>query len=150
MFGYKRHPKGWETSSGSRNIWRSLERTDTGSSNLTQGCEDILRIWCEQSSQGEFSLLLIFHWLNTHNQGFAHEAVIWRQLFHPNVLPFYGVYHLDDLRSRLCLISPWMEHGNVMQFLKQAPETDLATLVSNIVIFSGQSFYIDGSGSWYC
>ncbi|KAJ7678058.1 kinase-like domain-containing protein [Mycena polygramma] len=45
---------------------------------------------------------------------FGREALIWRQLCHPNVLPFFGVYYLEN---RLCLISPWMENGNMMEFL---------------------------------
>ncbi|KAJ7831167.1 kinase-like domain-containing protein, partial [Mycena leptocephala] len=46
---------------------------------------------------------------------FSREALIWRQLAHPNVLPFFGVYYLD---TRLCLVSPWMENGNIMKFLE--------------------------------
>ncbi|KAJ7040994.1 hypothetical protein C8F04DRAFT_1031883 [Mycena alexandri] len=50
---------------------------------------------------------------------FSREALIWRQLCHPNLLPFFGLYYLDN---RLCLVSPWMENGNIMQFLsKQSP-----------------------------
>ncbi|KAJ7139275.1 kinase-like domain-containing protein [Mycena epipterygia] len=48
---------------------------------------------------------------------FGCEAVLWRQLSHPNLLPFFGVYHLD---TRLCLISPWMEHGHLLNFIKSA------------------------------
>ncbi|KAJ7895485.1 kinase-like domain-containing protein [Mycena olivaceomarginata] len=51
-------------------------------------------------------------------QEFGREAVIWRQLCHPNLLPFFGMYHLEN---RLCLVSPWMENGNVMEFLKKEP-----------------------------
>ncbi|KAJ7914811.1 kinase-like domain-containing protein, partial [Mycena leptocephala] len=46
---------------------------------------------------------------------FGREAVIWRQLAHPNILPFFGVYYLE---TRLCLVSPWMENGNIMKFLE--------------------------------
>ncbi|KAJ6491057.1 kinase-like domain-containing protein, partial [Mycena sanguinolenta] len=46
---------------------------------------------------------------------FGREAIIWRQLSHPNILPFFGVYYLE---TRLCLISPWMENGNIMKFLE--------------------------------
>ncbi|KAJ7289148.1 kinase-like domain-containing protein, partial [Mycena rebaudengoi] len=46
---------------------------------------------------------------------FSREALIWRQLCHPNVLPFFGLYYLEN---RLCLVSPWMENGNIMKFLK--------------------------------
>ncbi|KAL1663112.1 kinase-like domain-containing protein [Schizophyllum commune] len=54
---------------------------------------------------------------------FTKEALIWRQLNHPNVLPFYGVYYMDDARSMLCLVSPWMEHGHVMEYLKKGPSS---------------------------
>jgi len=50
-------------------------------------------------------------------QEFSSEAVIWRQLSHPNVLPFYGVYRLDRDPPRVCFACPWMENGNVVQFL---------------------------------
>ncbi|KAJ7799288.1 kinase-like domain-containing protein [Mycena olivaceomarginata] len=49
---------------------------------------------------------------------FSREAVIWRQLCHPNLLPFFGLYYLEN---RLCLVSPWMENGNIMEFLKFDP-----------------------------
>ncbi|KAK7026357.1 kinase-like domain-containing protein, partial [Favolaschia claudopus] len=52
---------------------------------------------------------------------FGAEAIIWRQLCHPNVLPFFGLYYIDQ---RLCLISPWMQNGNIMEFLAaNSPDT---------------------------
>ncbi|KAJ7920372.1 hypothetical protein B0H13DRAFT_2230772 [Mycena leptocephala] len=63
-------------------------------------------------------------------QNFGREAVIWRQLSHPNVLPFFGLYYLDH---RLCLVSPWMPSGNIMEFLKTVPaDTDRPSLVRAI------------------
>ncbi|KAJ7621330.1 kinase-like domain-containing protein [Roridomyces roridus] len=53
---------------------------------------------------------------------FGREALIWRQLWHPNLLPFYGVYHLEN---RLCIVSPWMENGNILQYVnKNSPGID--------------------------
>ncbi|KAJ7621228.1 kinase-like domain-containing protein [Roridomyces roridus] len=49
---------------------------------------------------------------------FSREALIWRQLVHPNLLPFYGLYHLEN---RLCIVSPWMENGNVFEHVKRNP-----------------------------
>ncbi|KAF7333364.1 Protein kinase domain-containing protein [Mycena venus] len=49
---------------------------------------------------------------------FSREALIWRQLCHSNLLPFFGLYYLEN---RLCLVSPWMENGNVMEFLRSEP-----------------------------
>jgi serine/threonine protein kinase len=62
-------------------------------------------------------------------QEFSREALIWRQLSHPNVLPFFGLYYLEN---RLCLVSPWMENGNMMEFLtNENPDlTDRLSLVS--------------------
>ncbi|KAJ7040984.1 kinase-like domain-containing protein [Mycena alexandri] len=52
-------------------------------------------------------------------KGFSREALIWRQLCHPNLLPFFGLYKMED---RLCLVSPWMDNGNIMQYLSnQSP-----------------------------
>ncbi|KAK7001927.1 kinase domain-containing protein [Favolaschia claudopus] len=52
---------------------------------------------------------------------FGAEALIWRQLCHPNVLPFFGLYYIEQ---RLCLISPWMENGHIMEFLRaNSPDT---------------------------
>ena len=50
---------------------------------------------------------------------FAKEALLWRQLNHPNVLPFYGLYDMSSGAQRIpCLVSPWMDQGNVVQYLK--------------------------------
>jgi serine/threonine protein kinase len=65
-----------------------------------------------------------------HFQEFSSEAVTWRQLFHPNVLPFYGVYQLARNPPRVCLACPWMENGNLARFLAdRAPNTDCVPLV---------------------
>ncbi|KAJ6521959.1 kinase-like domain-containing protein [Mycena vulgaris] len=47
---------------------------------------------------------------------FGREALIWRQLSHPNLLPFFGLYYFQQ---RLCLVSPWMENGHIRAFLKK-------------------------------
>jgi hypothetical protein len=62
-------------------------------------------------------------------QEFGREALICRQLCHPNVLPFFGVYYFDN---RLCLVSPWMEDGHIMKFLaaKKPTTTKRLSLVS--------------------
>ncbi|KAF9019535.1 kinase-like protein [Hymenopellis radicata] len=52
------------------------------------------------------------------------EALLWRQLRHDNVLPFYGM--IEDVTDypSLCLISPWMEQGNINEFLENNPHHD--------------------------
>ncbi|KAF9256018.1 kinase-like protein [Marasmius fiardii PR-910] len=50
-------------------------------------------------------------------QGYLREAIVWRQLKHPNLLPFLGMYYLED-ETQFCLVSPWMDKGNLVQFLR--------------------------------
>ncbi|KAJ6600554.1 kinase-like domain-containing protein, partial [Mycena vulgaris] len=71
-------------------------------------CVKVMRVY----EEGDIEALL---------KGFHHEALIWRQLAHPNVLPFFGVYFPQEARSRLCLVSPWMENGNISSYLKRNP-----------------------------
>ncbi|TDL21786.1 kinase-like protein [Rickenella mellea] len=70
--------------------------------------------------------------LSNVTQEFAHEAVIWRQLKHPNILPFYGVFKGDELFDRLCLVSPWMDAGNVIDYLNVHPDSDRLSLLSDV------------------
>lgn len=66
-------------------------------------------------------------------KAFGREALIWRQLSHPNLLPFLGLYYVEN---RLCLVSPWMSNGHVLQFLENAPpDTDRLSLVSTLSSF---------------
>ncbi|KAJ7883518.1 kinase-like domain-containing protein [Mycena olivaceomarginata] len=64
---------------------------------------------------------------------FSREALICRQLCHPNVLPFFGVYYFDN---RLCLVSPWMEDGHIMKFLaaKKPTTTKRLSLILDIAL----------------
>ncbi|KAJ7047351.1 kinase-like domain-containing protein [Mycena alexandri] len=63
---------------------------------------------------------------------FSREALIWRQLCHPNLLPFFGLYYLD---GRLCLVSPWMENGNIVDFLRnEPPDTDRLSLIVDVAL----------------
>ncbi|KAJ7827002.1 kinase-like domain-containing protein [Mycena olivaceomarginata] len=63
---------------------------------------------------------------------FGHEALIWRQLSHPNLLPFFGLYYLEN---RLCLVSPWMSNGHIIEFLRNAPpDTDRVSLMLDVAM----------------
>ncbi|KAL0570838.1 hypothetical protein V5O48_011121 [Marasmius crinis-equi] len=53
------------------------------------------------------------------------EAILWRQLKHPNVLPFLGIYHLDNNRKDICLVSPFMENGHLHDFLTNSRPEDV-------------------------
>ncbi|KAH8824808.1 hypothetical protein DL96DRAFT_1435220, partial [Flagelloscypha sp. PMI_526] len=46
---------------------------------------------------------------------FSNEALLWRQIRHPNVLPFLGIA-TDLFSPSLCLVSPYINHGNINEF----------------------------------
>jgi serine/threonine protein kinase len=61
------------------------------------------------------------------------EALVWRQLCHPNVLPFFGLstnaFPEDTLPA---LLSPWMEYGSLKEYILRAdykPEQEIPRLV---------------------
>ncbi|KAF9038328.1 kinase-like protein [Hymenopellis radicata] len=51
------------------------------------------------------------------------EALVWSHLEHPNVLPFLGV-NSELFHPSICLISPWLENGNIIAFLENHPTHD--------------------------
>ncbi|KAK0224513.1 kinase-like domain-containing protein, partial [Armillaria nabsnona] len=62
---------------------------------------------------------------------FCREALVWRNLQHPNVLRFIGVN--DDLfYPSFCLISPWMKNGNIISFLLQNPGHDRVQCIREV------------------
>jgi serine/threonine protein kinase len=62
-------------------------------------------------------------------QRFCKEVVLMKQLNHNNILPFYGV---STTVSDFCLVFPWYENGNVMDYLKNKPGIDRFPLVSTL------------------
>ena len=53
------------------------------------------------------------------------EALIWKRLTHPNIVPFIGVT-LNPLQ----LVSEWMSGGNLTAYIKSNPRVDRVSLVS--------------------
>lgn len=53
----------------------------------------------------------------------AKEALLWKQLEHRNILPCFGVNRETKLqgRTQICLVSPWMRHGDLRHFLDAHP-----------------------------
>ncbi|KAK0485336.1 kinase-like domain-containing protein [Armillaria luteobubalina] len=87
---------------GFADIWK-------GKSHNTQVCLKVLRIFISEEAREK-----LLH-------DFCHEALIWRQLNHPNVLPFLGVNE-DLFAPSYCLISPWMVNGNIISYLETHPD----------------------------
>ncbi|KLO05442.1 kinase-like protein [Schizopora paradoxa] len=46
------------------------------------------------------------------------EAVLWKAANHPNVLQFTGLCRLQELGSSIALVSPWMRHGHLLNYVQ--------------------------------
>ncbi|TEB31935.1 kinase-like protein [Coprinellus micaceus] len=66
------------------------------------------------------------------------EVIIWCQLYHANVLPCYGVYHVPTQPHHIGLVSPWIRKGNVVEYLRENPTTQRTLLLLDIA--SGMSY----------
>ncbi|KNZ77592.1 Serine/threonine-protein kinase HT1, partial [Termitomyces sp. J132] len=88
---------------------------------------------------------------------YAREAILWGQLSHPNILPFYG---LLKYRSRIAFVSCWASNGNLEDYLTEHPEANRILLCSDTAAgveylhrndivhgdLKGLNVLIDGSG----
>ncbi|KAK0209376.1 hypothetical protein IW262DRAFT_1281594, partial [Armillaria fumosa] len=58
---------------------------------------------------------------NTSFKACLKEVMVWRQLHHPHILPLLGVNE-DLFAPGFCLISLWMCHSNIIQYLQDHPK----------------------------
>ncbi|KAH6890210.1 kinase-like domain-containing protein [Coprinopsis sp. MPI-PUGE-AT-0042] len=69
-------------------------------------------------------------------RNYSKEAVVWSQLRHPNVLPFYGIYcwapHDGMPLERMALLSPWLDAGNAVEYLHHHLNVDEESLILDI------------------
>uniref|UniRef100_A0A0W0FGM3 Putative kinase-like protein n=1 Tax=Moniliophthora roreri TaxID=221103 RepID=A0A0W0FGM3_MONRR len=52
------------------------------------------------------------------------EALLWRTLRHPFILPFFGVDE-DNFPGSFCLVSPWMANGTILKHLGENSGQDV-------------------------
>jgi len=64
---------------------------------------------------------------------FCKEAVVWKRLNHPNIVPFMGVTF-----EPLQLVSEWMPGGELREYVKKDRDTDLISLVGRSSSISAQ------------
>ncbi|KDQ10177.1 hypothetical protein BOTBODRAFT_36459 [Botryobasidium botryosum FD-172 SS1] len=57
------------------------------------------------------------------------EASVWQNLGHPNILPFLGLTTLDSITY---LVSPWMENGDLLAYVRRHPDADCLTLLLQV------------------
>ena len=50
-----------------------------------------------------------------------------KHLEHDNIIPFYGV---STTVADICLVSPWYENGNILDYLEKKPDANRFGLVS--------------------
>ncbi|KAF9646421.1 kinase-like protein [Thelephora ganbajun] len=60
---------------------------------------------------------------------FCKEVLLWPRLHHSNVLPVYGV---SMSTFPLCIVSPWMENGNILDYTRQHPEVNRMSLLVDV------------------
>ncbi|PPQ63399.1 hypothetical protein CVT24_005662 [Panaeolus cyanescens] len=63
---------------------------------------------------------------------FCKEIIMWRQLCHPNILPFMGA-SLTAFQPRYSFIAPWLPNGNLKSFLRVNPQFDKFVAIYDIV-----------------
>ncbi|KAE9387929.1 kinase-like protein [Gymnopus androsaceus JB14] len=84
-------------------------------------CLKVLRLVMEQDEETRDKI----------RKEFCKEALIWRQLKHPNILPLLGV-NAELFSPSFCLISPWMENKDIITYLKNNPNRNRHTVLSEV------------------
>ncbi|KAJ7741397.1 kinase-like domain-containing protein, partial [Mycena maculata] len=92
----------------------------------------VMRIFLRGSDLHRFRLL------------FCQQALIWQHLCHRNVLCFIGIDR-ESFAPSIGMVSPWMEHGNVLQYLNEHGRGNVNNIVGLLDIANGLQ-YIHSSG----
>ncbi|KDQ16233.1 hypothetical protein BOTBODRAFT_107400 [Botryobasidium botryosum FD-172 SS1] len=64
-----------------------------------------------------------------HVQRVNREVLVWKSLRHRNILQFIGLYYTGNT---VYMLSPWMEHGNAIEYLQKNPQVDCVKLALQI------------------
>ncbi|KDN35100.1 hypothetical protein RSAG8_11882, partial [Rhizoctonia solani AG-8 WAC10335] len=76
----------------------------------------------------------------------AHELYVWSKCNHPNILSLIGV---AQFRGQLAMVSQWMEHQNLGEYLSmhrfpQADRLELATRIADALAYLHQTGMVHG------
>ncbi|KXN93054.1 Serine/threonine-protein kinase sepA [Leucoagaricus sp. SymC.cos] len=63
----------------------------------------------------------------------ASEVIIWTRLSHANILPIRGIYIPAEKLRRLCMVSEWMDNGDLVRYLTHFPDTPRIPLLHDII-----------------
>ncbi|KAJ7231349.1 kinase-like domain-containing protein [Mycena rebaudengoi] len=62
---------------------------------------------------------------------FCREALIWQDLKYPYILPMLGIDR-ESFPSSLCMVSPWMENGTVLNCLEEHGRQDVDKFLGEV------------------
>ncbi|KIK65954.1 hypothetical protein GYMLUDRAFT_38419 [Collybiopsis luxurians FD-317 M1] len=100
------------TGEGFADIW-------TGRWNERRVCIKVLRFFQQGSNREELKKAL------------GKEVLLWRQLNHPNILPFLGI-NTQLFDPTFCMVSPWMSNGDIVSY-SQKSSLNLTTKVKHMI-----------------
>ncbi|KAJ8079056.1 Rho guanine nucleotide exchange factor [Marasmius tenuissimus] len=92
-------------------------------------------LWMGNFNRSRVAMKVIRHRVDIHKReqvvkAFTRQAMVWRNLDHSNIMPFTGMNWFNEDQEQICLVFPWMENGNLLQFLKDHPELGFETQLS--------------------
>ncbi|KAF9647776.1 kinase-like protein [Thelephora ganbajun] len=61
---------------------------------------------------------------------FCKEAIVWKHLSCPYILKLNGVFYHNGVPA---IVTPWMSHGNVTEYLKNNPEANRLRLLLGVI-----------------
>ncbi|KXN83219.1 Tip elongation aberrant protein 1 [Leucoagaricus sp. SymC.cos] len=62
----------------------------------------------------------------------AGELALLGHVSHPNVIPLYGAFLSAERNPRICIVSPWMENGDLADYLLMFPDTSRIPLMIDV------------------
>lgn len=69
-------------------------------------------------------------------QRFMRETSVWFNVHHPNITPLLGISTDFDQPNKPCLVLPYYQHGNIVNYIRKHPYANKPALVSCIVAAS--------------
>jgi serine/threonine protein kinase len=73
-------------------------------------------------------LTFLTYFPSNFTQEFCREALVWQHLQHPHILPLIGI-DCESFPTSLCMVSPWMEHGTVLEYFDHHGRSNVDRLV---------------------
>ncbi|KAG6827960.1 hypothetical protein H0H87_003252, partial [Tephrocybe sp. NHM501043] len=70
--------------------------------------------------------------IRSFRRALSREILPWAQINHDNILPFYGIFQLEKGSARLGIVSPFLENGNVVEFLRRNPQANRPSLIFGV------------------